>query len=384
MQSLDPAIRSIVAQDKALQKELSSGRKKTRKKIQQQKAKERRDRERSISLVDINRSVRLARSGKSASTIRDQSTSYKTFIRWVSKKYSRKEQLNVCFRYLFSLDAGAAHELITKYRSFLLEAKNKKGGNYSRGTINLRVSHVCGVVKAGYKLGVCPFLLSIKSLPYCSEDFPQHFPEKNKVQQTIRYLSERKEGDFEYYRDYLIYMIAWTLALRADEIATLRYSKEDMARGQIGILNKDRGKKRIKLSIPAGLVSEIREFNRIRSKRSGALFYDAKYQKSYYSQIPQKYFSNWQITQIMKKRAEEAGAYSAEDNPLTCHGIRRSSVSEVATKAQEMGHRLEEVLEFSRHRDIRTLQVYLKRSGKAQGKFSSLAHSEILKMEDAR
>ena len=42
-------------------------------------------------------------------------------------------------------------------------------------------------------------------------------------------------------------------------------------------------------------------------------------------------------------------------------------------KAQEKGCRLEDVLDFSRHKDIRTLQKYLKRSGKTQGKFSGFA-----------
>ena len=60
-------------------------------------------------------------------------------------------------------------------------------------------------------------------------------------------------------------------------------------------------------------------------------------------------------------------------NPMTVHGIRRGAISEVSVKAQEKGCRLEDVLDFSRHKDIRTLQKYLKRSGKTQGKFSGFA-----------
>jgi len=54
------------------------------------------------------------------------------------------------------------------------------------------------------------------------------------------------------------------------------------------------------------------------------------------------------------------------------HGIRHSAVTEAVKKAQQNGLDLEEVLDFSRHRDVRTLLIYRDRERNVQGKLSEL------------
>jgi integrase/recombinase XerC len=59
------------------------------------------------------------------------------------------------------------------------------------------------------------------------------------------------------------------------------------------------------------------------------------------------------------------------------HGIRHTAVTEAVKKAQRNNMDIEEVLDFSRHRDVRTLMIYRDKERNVQGKLSELVSESV-------
>ena len=349
---LDPELRAIVSKDKALLREISSAVHSPKNSLIREEARLEKARKSKITLTDVNRALRLYAAGKAGSTAGDAKKAHKVFASWMSKKFKIADRVNVAFRHLFSQSTARAHELVMLYRSDLMKRKSPRTGDfYSRATINLNISMVTGLTETAYTLGVSLFILRVKSLPYDHQEHEQYFPETKDIKKIVSYLSGIKDESFENYRDYIIFLISWTLALRVKELSTLIFEVADLRLNKLGVLSKKRGKKRIRMDIPENLTSEIMQYHQHRKKYRGPLFYENKYNLSAYSGVKQKYLSTYQINQIIKLRAVEAGVFDCIKNPMTVHGIRRGAISEVSVKAQEKGCRLEDVLDFSRHKD---------------------------------
>ncbi len=54
------------------------------------------------------------------------------------------------------------------------------------------------------------------------------------------------------------------------------------------------------------------------------------------------------------------------------HGLRHTAISEAVRTVQAIGMDVTEVLQFSRHKDLKTLQVYIDTVEDLQGKIAEL------------
>ena len=54
------------------------------------------------------------------------------------------------------------------------------------------------------------------------------------------------------------------------------------------------------------------------------------------------------------------------------HGLRHTAITEACKAAQAAGIGLEEVLDFSRHKDVKVLMLYRDRERNVQGQLASL------------
>ena len=59
------------------------------------------------------------------------------------------------------------------------------------------------------------------------------------------------------------------------------------------------------------------------------------------------------------------------------HGIRHTSITTAMEKAKGLGYDVEEVTDFSRHSDARTMLVYRDRVKNAQGKLAEAVAGEV-------
>jgi len=76
------------------------------------------------------------------------------------------------------------------------------------------------------------------------------------------------------------------------------------------------------------------------------------------------------IYRMVRKLGEDIGIMTRP------HGIRHTAITEAVKKAKENGIGLEEVLDYSDHKEIKTLLVYRDRERNVQGKLSNLIVNE--------
>jgi integrase/recombinase XerC len=60
------------------------------------------------------------------------------------------------------------------------------------------------------------------------------------------------------------------------------------------------------------------------------------------------------------------------DQKLRPHGLRHAAITEAVKRVQAVGMDVTKVLQFSRHRDLKTLQVYIDNLEDVQGKIAEL------------
>jgi len=77
------------------------------------------------------------------------------------------------------------------------------------------------------------------------------------------------------------------------------------------------------------------------------------------------------IYQIVRGLGEKVGVKTRP------HGIRHTAITEALTRGQQNGLDLEECLDFSRHKDVRTLMIYRDKERNVQGKLSDLVAETV-------
>jgi integrase/recombinase XerC len=82
--------------------------------------------------------------------------------------------------------------------------------------------------------------------------------------------------------------------------------------------------------------------------------------------IQGKRLSSTSLYRIIK----ELGTKTEQKAPP--HGLRHTAISEAVRRAQAVGMDVTKVLQFSRHRDLKTLQVYIDLVEDAQGMIAEL------------
>jgi len=79
-----------------------------------------------------------------------------------------------------------------------------------------------------------------------------------------------------------------------------------------------------------------------------------------------------QITKI-RNHEEWRNCQSVYDGQVwRPHGLRHLAITEAYKAAQANGMDLEEVLDFSRHKDVKTLMIYRDRDRNVQGQLAAL------------
>ncbi len=146
---------------------------------------------------------------------------------------------------------------------------------------------------------------------------------------------------------------------------TLDVADLDFERKTILVMGKGRIQK-IELTLPAPTIAALTEWLGVRGDFSGTLFVNLDRAKKGDGRITGK-----SIYRLVRGLGEKVGIKTRP------HGIRHSAVTEAVKKAQKNGMDLEEVLDFSRHKDVRTLMIYRDRERNVQGKLSELVAESI-------
>ena len=254
-------------------------------------------------------------------------------------------------RTFFGLNQGQANFLVLNYKSHL-----KKRGLQST-TINRRLAAIRSIVKLANLVGLIRWKLDVSNLPV-DVYRDTRGPGKDAFQQMLKACNNQQFP--QNIRNKAILRLLFDLALRRSEVSALEIEDIDVFRSQISIIGKGRTQKQI-LSLPNITREVLNEWVKYRDRCSGPLFINLSR-----SRPANERLSSNGIYKIVSMLGKRIGL------DVRPHGLRHSAITEACKKAAEYKIGIEEVMDFSRHRDIRTLLIYRDRERNAQGIVANL------------
>ena len=133
--------------------------------------------------------------------------------------------------------------------------------------------------------------------------------------------------------------------------------------GTLFVLGKGRTQKE-RLTLPGPTQDALKAWLHVRGTDSGPLFVNSNRTGK------RGRLSGTSIYRMVRGLGRRAGI------TVRPHGLRHTAITEACKKAQQNGMGLEEVLDFSRHRDVKTLMVYRDRERNVQGQLAAMVAAD--------
>jgi len=306
-----------------------------------------------VSLIEMQTKILLEAfySGKSQRTIEAYKKDWQDFQRFLEVE-SEGEAVNL----FVSRSPGEANSIALQYRKNLLER------GLQATTINRRLAALRSLTQMARTVGIITWSLEIKNQK--AEAYRDTKGPGIDNFKKILGLTEAR-GDVKGIRDKAILRLLFDLGLRRGELTALDIEDLDLAKKTIQVMGKGKTQK-IELTLPAPTITALTGWLKTRGDFSGPLFLNLDRAKKGDGRMTGK-----SIYRLVRGLGEKVGIKTRP------HGIRHSAVTEAVKKAQKNGIDLEEVLDFSRHRDVRTLLIYRDRERNVQGKLSELISESV-------
>ena len=169
-------------------------------------------------------------------------------------------------------------------------------------------------------------------------------------------------------RNVAMLRVMFDLALRISEVVKLDVADLELDRGALWVCGKGRAEKE-KLGLPETTQETITAWLRVRGTKPGPLFLTLGPRRN--RRHSRRRFTARGIYRIVAELGEQAGA------KVWPHGLRHTAITSAVEAAQEHGVSLDEVRQFSRHKNINTLLVYRDRVRDVQGQLASLVAGTV-------
>lgn len=258
---------------------------------------------------------------------------------------------------LLSLDHGDANFVAISYRNHLFER------SLSPATINRRLAALRSIVRLANVIGLVYYRLDISNEKVLlTKDV--RGPDQAGVRSIFKVLEERK--DIKGIRDLAIVTLFYSNGLRSFELTNIDLEDLDLANNRIQILGKGRNEKEW-IEIPRITKERMVAWIEVRGNSVGPLFINLDRSKLRPGRI-----SLAGMYKIIERIGVRAGL------SLRPHKLRHASIGEALKLAIKNGLRLDDVLKFSRHLSLQSLQAYLDSHENPQGKISSFICESIL------
>jgi integrase/recombinase XerC len=258
---------------------------------------------------------------------------------------------------LFSLSHGSANLLMLNYKNSLKERGLKSA------SVNRKLSSVRAVVKLARMAGIISWSIEVpneKVVPY-RDTRGVGTSGVNSILQIL-YV----KGDAKSLRDIAIIRLLYDVGLRVSEVLGLDMADLDSENSSMTILGKGRTQKQ-KMTLPSVTFDALKDWISVRHDRDSSAI-----------------FLNFDRSGIGNGRITRAGVYklikilgnkiNMKANP---HGFRHSGITAAVKEAQKNGIELPSVLQYSRHSDLSTLQVYIDNIADRQGEIASLVAGTV-------
>jgi len=226
---------------------------------------------------------------------------------------------------------GQASEMVRLYQAALRR-------KVSPATVNRRIAALSSLTRTARSIGLMDWRLRIRALPTTPlRDTAGPPPEK--VREMIAWA--RRQPGIQGVRDVAILWLLYALALRRQEVVDLDVEHVDIERPAVAVLGK-RQLERQWIEMPLRVQESVAEWIVARGGQDGPLFVSVGRANR------GQRLSGKGVADVVKRAGRAVGVET------TPHGLRHSAI----TAAIRAGHDLPKVQRFSRHRDLRTLQIY--------------------------
>ncbi len=242
--------------------------------------------------------------------------------------------LDEAARLLLVRGHGEANALVLSYRAHLM------GRNLQAATINRRLAALRSLVKLARMLGLVPWSLeveNVKARPYRDTRGPGRAGFR-RLLDTVESASNPKAS-----RDLAILRMLYDLGLRRGEVVALNLEDLDLESGTIAVTEKGQTQKTL-LSLPEPTRLVLREWTVARGLEPGPLF--TNFDRAGKGQGG---LTGTSLYRIVRSLGDDAGVRARP------HGLRHTAI----TEALDLTHGdVRAVQRFSRHRDLRVLNLY--------------------------
>ena len=290
--------------------------------------------------------IRAFFSSKSESTLRAYRTDLESFREFVGAR-----NLSESARLLIESPHGQANLLALNYKTEM----QKQG--FKPTTINRRLSALRSLVQLGNTLGIVSWQLEVKNDQVESYRDTAGPGESNFQKMVIANWKQR--NPHKAIRDYAILRLLHDLGLRRSSVVNLDLADLETEQKRLWVTLKRRSQKKMK-HLPDVTLKAITGWIEIRGKEPGAFFYNFDHAGK------GQRLTGTSIYRVIRKLGEKIGIQTRP------HGIRHTAITEAIKKARENDIGLEEVVQFSDHKDVHTLIIYNDRERNVQGKLSEL------------
>jgi len=290
-------------------------------------------------------------SGRAATTLRAYSRDLEDFRAFIGPLVGAASfTLNQAACKFLIGGQGEANRITLAYKANLVERKLRAA------TINRRLAALRSLVKLARTLGLVAWTLEIPSLkaaPYRDT----RGPGRNGYASLLEELESRTDAKAK--RDRAVLRLLYDLALRRGEVVSLDVEHLDLKTGTVAVLGKGKTERET-LTLAPETKAALAAWIQARGEAPGPLFVNFDHARK------GARLSGTSLYRMVRDLGAAAGL------KVRPHGLRHAAITEACKVAQAAGIGLEEVLDFSRHADVKTLMLYRDRERNVQGRLAAL------------
>lgn len=285
-------------------------------------------------------------SGRSERTLRAYRQDLEDF-----RSFSADDTIAAAAAGLLNRGHGGANSHVLAYRAHLRDRGLKPA------TVNRRLAALRSLVRLARLTGHINWTLDVENVR--SEAYRDtRGPGADSVRRMIASLDGAPDRVSR--RNHAALRLLCDLGMRRGEVVSLDVEDVDLVRGTIEVTGKGRDEKHVMHLAPATSLA-LASWMEARGSVPGPLFLNFDRAGKGTGRL-----SGTSLYRIVR----ELGATVGER--VRPHGLRHTAITEAVKLAQENGMNLEEVMDLSRHRDVRVLMVYRDRERNVQGQLSQL------------
>lgn len=280
------------------------------------------------SLAAVQRLLSSFFGGRNAGTSRAYQADLESLARFVGS-----ETVEAAVGRLMDCGHGELNALVLEYRAHL------SGQGLAAATINRRLAAVRSLLRRARLLGLTPWTLEVANLktqPYRDT----RGPGREGFERLLVALGEAEDAPTR--RDRAALRLLFDLALRREEVVSLDLEHLDLERATIAVLGKGRVQ-RSRLTLPPVTATALAAWVEARGSEPGPLFLN------FDRASKGRRLTGRSLYRIVRELGRRAGLR------VTPHGLRHAAITSALdlTKGD-----VRAVQRFSRHRDVRVINVY--------------------------